>query len=167
MQKEVMTVKKPRIKKQIFWTPLRALLTAVVFALIAIAGISSCTSSDEKETRSGGAASSSPANKARTTPGKGNPPPSTAASSALPENVRGAKLKTVGGGTISLADYSGKVVLINLWATWCGPCRMETPELVKLHREFHSRGVEVVGLSTENPDSSAEIVRDFVRMFNI
>jgi len=167
MQKEVMTVKKPRIKKQIFWTPLRALLTAVVFALIAIAGISSCTSSDEKETRSGGAASSSPANKARTTPGKGNPPPSTAASSALPENVRGAKLKTVGGGTISLADYSGKVVLINLWATWCGPCRMETPELVKLHKQFQSQGVEMVGLTTEDPTQSAESVKNFVKDYEV
>src|ERR1700682_6035629 len=114
MQKEVMTAnKRPRIKTQIFWTPLRVALTVVVFSLIAIAGISSCTSSDEKETRSGGVASSSPANSARTNPrpGKGNPTPSGAASSALPENVRGARLKTVGGGTISLADYSGKVVL--------------------------------------------------------
>jgi len=44
---------------------------------------------------------------------------------------------------------------------------METPELVKLHKEFHSRGVEMVGLSTEDPDNSAQKVRDFVHAFNV
>ena len=44
---------------------------------------------------------------------------------------------------------------------------METPELVKLHKEFRSRGVEMVGLSTEDPDNSAQQVRDFVHAFNV
>jgi peroxiredoxin len=44
---------------------------------------------------------------------------------------------------------------------------METPELVKLHKEFQARGVEMVGLSTENPDASAESVRNFVREYNV
>jgi thiol-disulfide isomerase/thioredoxin len=50
---------------------------------------------------------------------------------------------------------------------WCGPCRLETPELVKLHKEFQDRGVEMVGLSTEEPDASAQTVREFVRVFNV
>jgi peroxiredoxin len=58
-------------------------------------------------------------------------------------------------------------MVVNLWATWCGPCRLEIPELVKLHKEFHSRGVEIVGLSTENPDASAEKVRKFIQDFQI
>ena len=58
-------------------------------------------------------------------------------------------------------------MLVNLWATWCGPCRMETPELVKLHKEFQSRGVEMIGLSTEDPEASAESVSDFVREYKV
>ncbi|HKR21051.1 MAG TPA: TlpA disulfide reductase family protein, partial [Pyrinomonadaceae bacterium] len=61
----------------------------------------------------------------------------------------------------------GKVVLINLWATWCGPCRVETPELVRLHKEYQDRGVEFIGLSTEDPDSSAQKVRDFVSQYGV
>jgi thiol-disulfide isomerase/thioredoxin len=57
--------------------------------------------------------------------------------------------------------------VINLWATWCGPCRREIPELVKLHNEFRSRGVEMIGLSTENPDTSAEKVSKFIQDFQI
>jgi len=56
---------------------------------------------------------------------------------------------------------------VNLWATWCKPCRQETPELVKLHKEFRSQGLEVVGLSTENPNTSADAVREFVHDFNV
>ena len=58
-------------------------------------------------------------------------------------------------------------MLVNLWATWCGPCRIETPELVKLHKEFQSRGVEMIGLSTEDPDASAESVADFVKEYDV
>jgi thiol-disulfide isomerase/thioredoxin len=58
-------------------------------------------------------------------------------------------------------------MLVNLWATWCGPCRIETPELVRLHKEFQSRGVEIVGLSTEDPDASAQSVRQFVKDNNV
>ena len=149
-----------------FWTPLRLILTVMVLSLIAIGGISSCTSSDEKNN---GVATQPAA------PGPANTPvpPSTVTNSmdtapaSLPSNIREAKLKTVGGSTITLADYSGKVLLVNLWATWCGPCRSETPELVKLHKEFQSRGVEMVGLSTEPQESSAEKVKDFVQAFQV
>jgi len=71
------------------------------------------------------------------------------------------------GEPIKLSDYSGKVLLVNLWATWCGPCRLETPELVKLHKEFQSRGVEMIGLSTEDPIASAQTVTDFVREYEV
>ena len=71
------------------------------------------------------------------------------------------------GAPIKLGNYSGKVMLVNLWATWCGPCRMETPELVKLNKEFRDRGVEMIGLSTEDPDASAQSVNAFVRQYNV
>jgi thiol-disulfide isomerase/thioredoxin len=76
-------------------------------------------------------------------------------------------MKAVTGTPIKLSDYSGKVVLLNLWATWCGPCRMEIPELVKVYKEYREKGVEVVGLSTENPEASAEGVRRFIQEFEM
>src|SRR6476660_8855585 len=85
----------------------------------------------------------------------------------LPPQVSVAPLKDVNGSSFKLADFFGKVMVVNLWATWCGPCRQEIPELVKVHKEFHSRGVEMVGLSTENPDASAEKVRKFIQDFQI
>jgi peroxiredoxin len=85
----------------------------------------------------------------------------------LPPEVSVAPLKDAKGASFKLADFFGKVMVVNLWATWCGPCRQEIPELIKLHKEFHSRGVEMIGLSTENPDASAEKVRKFILDFQI
>jgi peroxiredoxin len=87
--------------------------------------------------------------------------------SSLPANVLQAALPTANGTQIRLGDFSGKVLFVNLWATWCGPCRMETPELVKLNKEFQARGVEMFGLSTENPEASAETVRQFVKEYRV
>lgn len=71
------------------------------------------------------------------------------------------------GAPIKLSNYAGKVLVVNLWATWCGPCRLETPELVKLHQEFRSQGVEVVGLSTETYEESAQSVPEFVQNYHV
>jgi peroxiredoxin len=98
------------------------------------------------------------------------PAPAPAAPPALtdlPPAVSVAPLKDVNGSSFKLADFFGKVMVVNLWATWCGPCRREIPELVKLHKEFHSRGVEMIGLSTEDPDASADKVRKFIQDFQI
>jgi thiol-disulfide isomerase/thioredoxin len=87
--------------------------------------------------------------------------------SDLPKSLLDAELKAARGNSFRLSDYSGKVLMVNLWATWCGPCRLETPALVKLHKQFRSQGVEMVGLSTENPDISAREVRKWVRRFGV
>lgn len=139
-----------------FWTPFRLLTTFIVTALIAVLA-SSCNSNDVAPTSSTNAPADTSAAKN----------PSGPVLSSLPPNVMEAQMPAASGSPIRLSDYSGKVLLVNLWATWCGPCRLETPELVKLHKEFQSRGVEMVGLSTENPDSSAQTVREFVRTFNV
>lgn len=138
-----------------FWTSGRVISTIVVVAFVAIFGFSSCNSNDVAPTTTSPSASTNSSN------------PTGAVLNALPANVREAELRSANGSQIRLADYSGKVVLLNLWATWCGPCRQETPELVKLYKEFQSRGVEMVGLSTENPDYSAQSVRDFVKAYNV
>jgi cytochrome c biogenesis protein CcmG, thiol:disulfide interchange protein DsbE len=177
-----MTSNQPIGNEKKFWTPLRVVSTLVVLSLIIVTGISSCSSSDENNNGVAGVASqpenNSPANNVppvrannapanNVPPVRANNPPPAEAVVALPTNVRDAKLKTMSGGTIKLADYSGKVILVNLWATWCGPCRAETPELVKLHKEFQSRGVEMVGLSTEDPDGSADSVKNFVSNYQV
>ncbi|MFN2493879.1 MAG: TlpA disulfide reductase family protein [Pyrinomonadaceae bacterium] len=85
----------------------------------------------------------------------------------LPASITDAELRAVTGAPIKLSNYAGKVLLVNLWATWCGPCRLETPELVKLHKEFRQKGLELVGLSTENPDASFESVREFIHDYKV
>lgn len=86
---------------------------------------------------------------------------------SFPESVRNAQLKSVRGDYFRLSDYSGKVLVVNLWATWCGPCKFKTPALVKLQREFRSQGVRVVELSTENPKNSKVDLRKWVRRFKV
>jgi len=85
----------------------------------------------------------------------------------LPLEVAVVPLKDANGASFKLGDFFGKVMVINLWATWCGPCRREIPELVKLHKEFQSRGVEMIGLTNEDPGASAEKVRKFIQDFQI
>ena len=154
-----MTSTKQRQSKETrFWTPLRLALTVVVLSLIVALGISSCTSNDEKGT----------VGKSEPPPPVNSAPPPPAALVSLPANIRDAGLRTVNGQMIKLSDYAGKVVLVNLWATWCGPCRNETPELVKLHKEFQSRGVEMVGLTNDgDPRETPESVQSFVREFQV
>jgi cytochrome c biogenesis protein CcmG, thiol:disulfide interchange protein DsbE len=62
----------------------------------------------------------------------------------------------------TLADYEGKVLLINVWATWCEPCRVEMPSIERLHREFGSQGLAVVAISVDDPGAEQRI-RDFVK----
>ena len=65
------------------------------------------------------------------------------------------------GSKFELEGRRGRVVLLNLWATWCGPCRFEIPELQALHDRYASKNFEVVGVSVD--ESGIESVRDFVK----
>lgn len=62
----------------------------------------------------------------------------------------------------SLADYRGQVVLLNIWATWCGPCRIEMPSIEELHRVLGPRGLRVVAVSVDDPGQEPQI-RSFAR----
>lgn len=57
-----------------------------------------------------------------------------------------------------LADYRDKVVLLNVWATWCEPCRVEMPSIEKLHKEFGSQGLAVVAVSVDDPGAEQRIL---------
>lgn len=142
-----------------FWTPLRLASTVIVLGLLAVFGASSCNSNDPAPTSPSGSASGR-------RPGPA-PIRTNTGLITLPRPILDAENRAASGAPIKLSDYSGKVLLVNLWATWCGPCRLETPELVKLHKEFQSRGVEMIGLSTEDPDDSAQSVIDFMREYEI
>lgn len=86
---------------------------------------------------------------------------------SLPENVMQANFSLIDGKDRKLADYSGKILIVDLWATWCGPCRQEIPHLVKMAREYKDKGVEVIGLTTEDPESDTQVVREFSEQFKI
>lgn len=70
----------------------------------------------------------------------------------------------LGGGKISLADYWGQIVVLNVWASWCGPCREEAPALRRLSRETTDEGVQFLGVNTRDSTAAA---RAFVREFDI
>ncbi|WP_329301074.1 TlpA family protein disulfide reductase [Streptomyces sp. NBC_00659] len=62
--------------------------------------------------------------------------------------------KTVDGKRLDIADYKGKVVVLNVWGSWCPPCRAETPNLVKVAKETAAQGVQFVGINTRDPSTS-------------
>jgi peroxiredoxin len=64
-------------------------------------------------------------------------------------------LKDANGQTAHLSDYKGKVVLLDFWATWCGPCKIEIPWFMEFEREFKDRGFAVVGVSMDEDGWSA------------
>ncbi|MGQ0506557.1 MAG: TlpA family protein disulfide reductase [Myxococcaceae bacterium] len=68
----------------------------------------------------------------------------------------------LGGGTLSLSELRGKVVLLDFWATWCPPCREEMPYLVKVAKELESQGVVLVAASRDEPESAERMVRLFI-----
>jgi len=73
-------------------------------------------------------------------------------------------LKTLDGRTIQLSDYTGKVVLVNIWAPWCGPCRMETPGFVKLYDQYRKNGFEIIGVAVETNEKD---VQAFIGKYNV
>ncbi|PLW68125.1 TlpA family protein disulfide reductase [Pseudohalioglobus lutimaris] len=77
-------------------------------------------------------------------------------------------LKSTTGENIRLSEYRGEVVLINFWASWCGPCRQEMPELEALHQRYRDLGFTVFGINVEQDRSSAErILRDLGLSFPV
>lgn len=140
-----------------FWP---ALAIFLVCAFVSF-GLLGCTSGNQ--TNESGA-SSSPAVDT-------NPARSTAPARVVPagpvqlsQEILDTTVKTLDGSSLKLSDYEDKVLVLNLWATWCGPCRREMPELVKMSTEYKSRGLVVLGIATEyNERQGQEYVKDFIR----
>ena len=73
---------------------------------------------------------------------------------------------SLAGDSVSLAAQRGKVVLLNIWATWCHPCRDEIPELSAIHARYSARGLELIGVSVD-ADGSDDAIRAFMKDFQM
>jgi len=95
-------------------------------------------------------------------------PEATAAGEICAAKRAPAKLdftvKDMHGADVRLADYKGKVILLNYWATWCGPCKVEIPDLIALHDKYKDQGFVVLGVSQ---DDDPETLRSFADTFKM
>jgi cytochrome c biogenesis protein CcmG/thiol:disulfide interchange protein DsbE len=77
---------------------------------------------------------------------------------------------TPSGDSVSLSSRRGRVVLLNVWATWCHPCRTEIPELVALNKKYGARGLEIIGVSVDAASAGSDVqgfVKDFAMDYPI
>jgi cytochrome c biogenesis protein CcmG/thiol:disulfide interchange protein DsbE len=133
-----------------FWTAGRLIATAVVAALIATVGYTLLSPHPDAKTDSKVVLPGTPIS---------NP------ASKIPADF---DVRTVDGRTIKLSDYRGKVLVMDFWATWCPPCRLETPQLARLARENRDRGLEVIGMHIDDRGkSSPEDIRKFIDHYGI
>jgi thiol-disulfide isomerase/thioredoxin len=92
----------------------------------------------------------------------GNGVPSAASCKAEGPANLSLTLKDMNDADYTLADLKGKVVLVNFWASWCAPCLAEIPEFIKVREEYHDKGFEIIGIST---DDNAAQLRDFAAKY--
>lgn len=133
-----------------FWTPGRLIATGVVAALIATLGYTLLSPHPDEKIES-----------RIVLPGT----PVSNNVSTVPPDV---DVRTFDGRTIKLSDYRGKVLVMDFWATWCPPCRLETPQLARLARENRHRGLEVIGLHIDDRGrSSPQDIQKFINDFGV
>jgi len=82
---------------------------------------------------------------------------------AKPANLN-FTLKDLGGRDVKLSSYKGKVILLNFWATWCGPCKIEIPWFNEFHQKYRDKGLVVLGISA---DDTVEQLKPFVAEYKM
>lgn len=102
-----------------------------------------------------------------TTATAGNPAAAAPALLPIPEELLKQEIRGLDDKPFRLADYAGKVLVLDLWATWCPPCREEVPHLVALRQKYAAQGVEVIGLDIDPENETPEEVRAFAQEFGI
>jgi thiol-disulfide isomerase/thioredoxin len=156
---------KPAVKEtKKFWTPARAALTILALSILAAFGAASCNTSEVANSTTRPTNVSSPTVRTNAQAGKSAPAPTGPV--AITNDLMNRQLTTLDGHSIKLADLSGKVVVMNIWATWCGPCRKEVPEYEEVRRAFANRNIEFIGLTTEDPRAASDRVKQFARDFH-
>jgi peroxiredoxin len=75
-------------------------------------------------------------------------------------------LRSLDGPTVKLSDFRGKPVLLNFWATWCAPCRIEMPWFVEFYKQYQSQGLEIVGVSMDDSGQETAIA-EFIKERNV
>ncbi len=137
--------------KELFYN----LIIFVIFC-ISFSALTACTgtANSEKGPATEGPKSASNTQTSTSTDSKSSEYPPIAAAVAASEvtNLDGSKFK--------ISDKKGKVILLNMWATWCGPCRAEMPALVRMQEKHRDQGFEVIGLNTEE-DDTREMIEEF------
>ena len=84
--------------------------------------------------------------------------------SVKPEEFLPFKVTTFKGQTVELEKLRGRVVVVNFWASWCGPCKMEARELEAVYKKYKEKGVEFVGIAVDDTDGAA---RAFIKEYNV
>lgn len=75
------------------------------------------------------------------------------------------ELNDLDGKQIKLSDFKGKVVILNFWATWCAPCRVEIPGFVALQKKYGDKGLAMIGVSVD--EQGPDVVKEFVKQFQM
>lgn len=147
------------------WTSARIALAALTFALLAVALSSSCGPTDSSRSNTNATVSPAATNAPRQTSTQAAPSP--AAQNTLPDDLRDAAMTTLDGKALKLSDYEGKVVIANLWATWCGPCRREIPDFIQIQEDYQGRDMEVLGITSVDERNTAAAIKDFIKEFKV
>lgn len=141
-------------------------LALFVILTIGFSGLTSCTGTANSE-KGLKAESPEPVNGnlryvGPTAPGDSNNAQGETKSSEYPPPpsvLTEADIKSLDGSTFKIPDRKGQVLLLNLWATWCGPCRGEMPELVAMQNKYGDQNFKVIGLNTD--DESVDQIKEF------
>jgi thiol-disulfide isomerase/thioredoxin len=149
------------------WTTQRVTLGVLVFLALTFVISSNCGPSDNTANPNN-ARTNANANAVANNASSAPPANAAGAPVPMPDKLKNTELKTLDGKEFKLADYQGKVLVVNLWASWCNPCRAEIPQIVQIYDDYKSRDVEVVGLTMEDDDNNTpDDVRRSVRDMKI
>lgn len=140
------------MKKRICVT--KKLLSAGLFAALVFS--LACNNAAPPQPVSGGTAAASAALK---TSGK----PSARAI----ESVQDLLIPKHEGGALKLSEFRGQVVVVDLWGTWCAPCRKQAPQLAELNKRYRDKGLTVIGLSLDDQKQDQKLVSDFIKQAGI
>jgi thiol-disulfide isomerase/thioredoxin len=118
-------------------------------------GLTACNTASTQQKGSDSKTASNDSNVAATNPETGK----SSAYPPAPVGIMQSDIKDLDGKTFKIEDKKGKVVLINLWATWCGPCRSEMPHLIEMQEKYKDKNFEILGLNAD--DEPVEVVKAF------